>query len=271
MSSLNDNPGDIQFWLNGTTQEEIAFAGYWNNEEIEKEKDWYILNGNSNKLTDYLTRKTTYHDEFRSIVTFMETNGLRLKGVGVDIAAGVCWTTALLSRIEGVDTLYALDISRHRLEKIAPRVFDLFGAKQEKIVRVLGSFYDIRLPDASVDFCFMSQAFHHADNPDLLLSEVRRILKSRGLILMIGEQPVKGRAILKRYVKNSVSSCLSRGMVPGRPRLLPTFQELFPPDTESGDHYYRLRDYVNMFARHRFMLRQVVEPNFRTFIAVKER
>jgi ubiquinone/menaquinone biosynthesis C-methylase UbiE len=39
----------------------------------------------------------------------------------------------------------------------------------EKIVLARGTFYDLHLPDGSVDFVLLSQAFHHADRPGELL------------------------------------------------------------------------------------------------------
>src|SRR3989338_632207 len=123
---------EIQFWFSDKELEDIYSGRYWNDEEEEKNKEWYILDGNTRKLLRYLKEKTTYYAEYESILDFSNNRGTIIKGVGADLAAGVCWTTALLSQIDSVDKIFAIEISKHRLLKIAPSVLDLFGAKWNK-------------------------------------------------------------------------------------------------------------------------------------------
>ena len=262
---------EVQFWLTDEELENIFSNEYWNCEEKEREEEWYILDGNTNKLINYLEKETTSLEEYESILKFTENKGLRIEGTGIDIAAGFCWTVALLSRIETVDKIYALEISKHRLLKIAPVVSDIFSANKQKIARVIGSFYDIKLPEKTVDFCFMSQAFHHADRPEKLLSEIWRILKPSGFILIIGEQPIFTSDFLKKYIKNVIKMIMPLSRLKSRPvyKLFPTFRELFPPDVEFGDHYYRIEDYSNTFKQNGFHLYQNNEKRFTNFIAVK--
>ena len=164
-----------------------------------------------------------------------------------------------------------MEISKHRLLKIAPVVLDLFSANKQKIARVIGSFYDIKLPEGTIDFCFMSQAFHHADNPNRLLSEVWRILKPSGFALIIGENPIFPSDFLKKYIKNIIKMILPLSRFNSSPvyKLFPSFRELYPPDKELGDHYYRIEDYFHIFKQNGFLLYQNNESRFTNFIAVK--
>lgn len=259
------------FWLDDKELLKIFSSEYWNNEDIEKEKEWFILDGNARKLLKYLDEDTTYRRQFESILRFATNNNLRVEGVGVDVAAGVCWTTALLSRLERLERIYALEISKHRLLKIAPAVFGLFDADQRKITRVMGSFYDIKLPDKTVDFCFMSQAFHHADDPHRLLAELHRILKPSGFILVIGESPIYLNDIFKRYIKNITKMFVFPSAYKKAPiyKIFPSFKELYPPDKETGDYYYQLADYECIFKSAGFLLHENREKRFTTFLAVK--
>jgi len=43
------------------------------------------------------------------------------------------------------------------------------------------------LENNSVDFIFLCQAFHHADDPEKLIYEIRRVLKPDGIVIIIGE------------------------------------------------------------------------------------
>lgn len=263
---------EIQSWFSDKEIEDIYSGQYWNNEEEEKKKDWYILDGNTEKLLRYLKKKTTYYAEYESILDFSSKMGMPIKGVGADLTAGVCWTTALLSRIEDVEKIYATEISKHRLLKIAPLVLDLFNACGNKITRAIGSFYNIKLPDQSLDFCFMSQAFHHADDPKRLLGEIKRVLKPSGLVLIIGDSPVYTFNFIKAYIKNIIKIILPVRRFKRRVvyKIFPKFNQLFSGDNESGDHFYRINDYADLFNRAGFRLYINKEKGFTSFLAVKE-
>lgn len=262
---------EIQFWLSDKEIEEIYSSKFWNDEELEKGKEWYIIEGEPNKIIRYLQEQTTYYKEYESILKFSDKIA-PIKGIGLDLAAGVCWSTALLSNIKSIDKIYAVEISKHRLLKIAPSVLDLFNADNKKIVRAIGSFYDIRLPDKSVDFCFLSQTFHHARNPFKLLLEIKRVLKSSGTILIIGEKPIHIIDFCIKYFKNLLKIIIpyfSHSKSHVVYKFFPLFKELFSPDMESGDHYYRIQDYMRIFKQAGLYLYINKTREFTTFLAIK--
>ncbi len=267
------NRSEEKFWLSDEELEKIFSSNYWNDEEKEKGKEWYPADGNAGKVLSGAHKNSTYLTEFESITAFAAGAGFPIRGTGVDLAAGVCWTSALLSKIAAVEKIYALDISKHRILKIAPTILDILKADAQKVVRVIGSFYDIKLPDASVDFCFVSQAFHHAEDPGRLLCEVHRILKPAGFMMITGEKPVFMLDYAKKYVKNIIKMVVPRSLLGKGPavyRLFPRFEELFRPDRELGDHYYRMQDYEHIFQRSGFLLQVNRAPGIINFIAVKK-
>jgi ubiquinone/menaquinone biosynthesis C-methylase UbiE len=85
------------------------------------------------------------------------------------MAAGNLWAVPRLLRLGTVDKIYCLEYSKHRLLQIGPAVLEYYGVPKERVVLALGSFYDLHLKNKSLDFVFMSQAFHHADDPNRLL------------------------------------------------------------------------------------------------------
>lgn len=243
-------------WISDGDLAKVGSSAYWNDENEEKRKEFDIRDGHAEKLESYLKKETTYWKEFHDVLSLAGKAGRPIGGVGVDIAAGVCWTTALLSRVPAVERIYAVDISFHRLQKLAPLVGAMFDWVPAKVVRVLGSFYHLRLPDQSVDFVFMSQAFHHADHPQTLLKELRRVLREEGLLLVIGESPVRGGKIVWRGLKNAVKRLLPArfyGTPPVR-KWFPAFHELFPPDAVLGDRHYRPGDYRKLLGEEGFEL-----------------
>jgi SAM-dependent methyltransferase len=239
---------DILQWI-PPGEPDISTASYWNDVTKEEGKPFDLRRVSRERLMRYLEDETGWGREFQRLLDLAAARGRTPRGLGVDLGAGVGWTTALLSRLPEVATLYAVDFSRHRLAELAPLIFDTLGAETSKITRAVGSFYDVRLPAGSADFCFMSQAFHHADEPLRLLGEARRLLRDGGSVLIMGEDPVGPRSVVRRWASNLAKRCLppSSAWRPPVGKLFPSFAELFPPDPVLGDRYYRFNDYLSLF------------------------
>jgi len=227
--------GKIIEWINPKDNPEIYTFDYWNNIEEEKKKELWIENGNYEKFLAEL-QKSGFLTEFQDMLSLLQNKKL-LKGDLLDLAAGVCWTSSILSRIKSVARIDALDFSRHRLEILAPEVFKAFNAEISKIQTIFGSFYDIKSPEKSYDGIVMTRSFHHAEKPLSLLIECDRVLKPGGFIALTGESPVSKFRYFKRIVKIFLKTF----------KLQTDFHELFKPDEMDGDRYYRLDDYYFLF------------------------
>ena len=271
IATVNDGHR-VVLWLEQGDLKSIPSSAYWNDEEKEHEKAYDIQGERPEKLWRYLRYETTFYDQYEAVVRLACELGHRIQGTGIDVAAGVCWTSALLSKIESVDTLYAIDISRHRLFELAPLVMKAFEAESVKIIRAFGSFYEIRLPDASVDFCMMCQAFHHADDPRHLLRELHRVLKPGAPALVIGETPVYPIQLLKKRIKNVIKMVLPRSFYASKPvfRFWPSFEDLYPPDLQAGDYYYRIDDYPRIFEDCGFVLHSLRQRRHTVFVGAKK-
>lgn len=204
---------------------------YWNNVEEEKNKEWWIEDSNSEKLWNYLRVTRLYEDYLAAeqIIRSLPSSNL----VIADLAAGIGWASCLLSRLSNVSEVNAIEISKHRIYALFEHAIKIFSADPKKINRYLGSFYNTKFENASVDVVFMCQAFHHADNPIKLLEEVSRILKPGGLILLVGEPYVGCLSILKRFLITTIKNR----------KIVTNFYELFKPNDVTGDHYYKPSDY----------------------------
>ncbi len=77
-----------------------------------------------------------------------------------DLAAGIGWTSSLLSRLPNVAAVHAVDISEHRLELLFPQAIRMFAGQPGKLRRSLGSFYSLGLANESLDVVFLASAFH---------------------------------------------------------------------------------------------------------------
>lgn len=219
-------------WLEQAAVSGMYTADYWNDPDIEREKPFWLTNPDDKTLEAYLKR-SGLRAEFELVVEHLKAGRL-LRGKVLDVAAGVCWTSALLSRYPEVEQVDALEFSWHRLNDIAPVVCASLNADLDKIQPVFGSFYDIaRHRPHFYDIVFMSQAFHHAEEPIRLAQECDRALKPGGAIVLLGEHLITWPRFLNRVLRTLLYEH----------KLTFDFFELFKPDDRAGDHYYKIDHY----------------------------
>ncbi len=269
----------IEEWITDSEKNKIIYSQYWNDDEVEKSKEWYVLNGNFSKMEQYLW-KTGLSEDLKQCINILKTNFNRLlSGVGIDLAAGNLWAAPYLFDYGDVDKLYCLEYSMHRLTKLGPVVLEHYNVPKEKIVLVLGNFYNLHIDDNTLDFVFMSSAFHHAEKPDKLLEEICRVLKPEGVVIIIGEHIVKYyKYLIKHLLKFTISRLLHErfqqklfGKTFRVERLLLTKNKLLSPDSISGDHYYTDKEYRIMFSKYGFRMKQLKNQHsiFQSFVLVR--
>ena len=214
----------VERWLSADQVAEMRYADYWNDEQREHGKEWDITGGGFDRMEDYVEHTGLGGDLDACIEALGRATGHRLQGVGIDLAAGNLWAAPRLLAAQAVERLYCVEFSEHRLLKLGPAVLGHYGIPPERVVLAFGSFYELGLADGSADFAFMSQALHHADEPDRLLAEVARVLKPDGVVLVIGEHVPTVRAQLGRLLRGG-----------------------FGYDELAGDHFYTRGQYRSMF------------------------
>lgn len=257
---------NVENWISEDDLKGMKYAAYWNDEEEEKRKEWYVCGNSFSKMDCYLDKSALPYD-LRNVIDVLKADfGRQIKGVGIDLAAGNLWAVPYLIEYGEVKKLYCLEYSFHRLLKIGPHVLRHYRIAGERVTLVLGSFYKLHLDDASIDFAFLSQAFHHADKPLLLLQEIKRVLKPDGTVIMIGEHIT---SYLKLYSKHIIKYLISRTLphklqellfkrIFSVKRLFPkSSQELRPPDPVTGDHYYTEGDYKSFFSEIGFSYKHI--------------
>jgi len=269
---------NIEYWLTNSKAKKIEYSDYWDDEEKERNKEWYILDGDFSKMEHYLQKIALPQDLMQCVNTLKVDFKRELCGIGIDIAAGNLWAVPYLFNLGKINKLYCLEYSKHRLLKIGPKVLEHYNVPKEKIVLVFGSFYDLHIKDNSMDFVFLSQAFHHADNPEKLLQEIHRVLKPNGIVIIIGEHIINYR---KAYLKHSIKFII-RTFLPNFVQkklfgktfqvktLIPKSGELFPPDPVLGDHYYTEGEYRSFFSKYGFKIKHIKnrKSQFQSFILV---
>ena len=214
----------VERWLSGDQVADLRYADYWNDEHREHGKEWDVAAGDFARMEQYVEHTGLAADLDACVEALATAAGRGLRGVGVDLAAGTLWAAPRLLATNAVERLYCVEFSEHRLLKLGPVVLEHYGVSHDRVVLAFGSFYELGLADGSVDFAFMSQALHHADEPGRLLAEVARVLKPDGVVLVIGEHVPSARAQLGRLLRGG-----------------------FGTDELAGDHFYTRRQYRAMF------------------------
>lgn len=239
-------------WLTEKQIKELYTSDYWNDLEEEKKKEWWINDGNYEKCIQYLINSNLLQDYKDSEKYIIEKCNMSEQGARIlDLAAGIGWTSSLLSKLDCIREVLAVELSVHRIGELFEHAVKMFGGNASKIKRYIGSFYSLKLDDNSIDVIFMSQAFHHANKPFALLQECDRVLVKNGRIVIIGEHNINAIRIMKRFFSELITNR----------KFTLNFFELFQPDPILGDHYYRVSDYYFMFRSMGYELKHYSLPS----------
>lgn len=112
------------------------------------------------------------------------------EGKVLEIGAGSCWLSTLISKIPEVKSIYALDISNDLLKIIGNKVIDCLGGEKNKIKFIKADFNKLPFADNEFNIIIFDASLHHAQNLSCLLKEVGRVLKKNGFLIAIRE-PIK--------------------------------------------------------------------------------
>ena len=112
------------------------------------------------------------------------------KGEVLELGAGSCWLSALISKEPEVKEVYALDISKKLLETVGNKIIDVLKGERQKIKFVVSDFHKLPFGSNKFDIVICDASLHHAQNLPLLLAEANRVLKNGGFLIAIRE-PIK--------------------------------------------------------------------------------
>jgi ubiquinone/menaquinone biosynthesis C-methylase UbiE len=120
-----------------------------------------------------------------------------------DIGAGTGFFTRLFAeKVGSTGKVYAIDIAPQFLEHIAA---DAKKRRQDQVVTILGSQDSTNLPRDSVDLVFMSDVYHHLENPEKTLASIHQALRPGGRLVVIEFDRVEGKssAFVLKHVRAS--------------------------------------------------------------------
>jgi len=136
-------------------------------------------------LIDYHTLGMTELREFYS--RMFSILDIELKGIGVELGAGVAaFSSFAITRCPKIQKIYAIELVPKVVALLQSKVVAaICGRDKDKVVCVNGSFDEIALPDQCADFAIECDSFHHSNDLKRTLTEVDRVLKPAGVLLIV--------------------------------------------------------------------------------------
>jgi ubiquinone/menaquinone biosynthesis C-methylase UbiE len=148
-----------------------------------------------------------FRDLFRPRKNVVKEAGIRPGFQVLDYGCGPGGYVYPVSKLVGPSgKIYALDVNPMALESVKKI------AAQKKInnlVTILSGDHT-SLPDASIDVVLLYDVFHHLSHPDVILKELRRVLKPEG-ILSMSDHHMKREDIISGMTAGGFFRLLKRG------------------------------------------------------------
>lgn len=161
-----------------------------------------------------------------------------LEGAGIELGAGCGLLSAVVASRAPVRVVLAVEVCAPQVELLIPKVAaHLLGGDADKVVPVVGSFDDLRVPDGSLDFAVEYHSYHHSGDLPRTLRELARVLRPGGRALLFDR--VRPDSMSDAEVDELLSAVYPKDF-------LESYH--YPPDLqitrlEHGEHEYRLREW----------------------------
>lgn len=138
-------------------------------------------------------------------------SGLKENDILADIGCGIGYFSIPAAKIVGNNgKVFAIDISTEMLDELKYR---LESSNITNIVLLQNKGNTIPLEDNLVDFALISNVLHEVDNKTKFLSEIRRILKDGGKLVLIDWLNIEtgdGPPLHERLSSNQIETLLHK-------------------------------------------------------------
>lgn len=194
-----------------------------------------------------------------------EAVGMTFAGTGVEVGAGCGLLSSTVAKYPQVEKIYSIEICEELANLIPKVAAGVSGTASSKVIPVAGSFDDIRLPDASVDFVVEIDSLHHSDDLKQTLRECCRILRTGGKMLLLDR--CHPNTVTDDQVEAMLNQVYSRDFLE---------KNCYPTDVvltrrQNGEHEYRLFEWQQAFesAGFRFVKAKRFHAEVRLETAIK--
>lgn len=154
--------------------------------EIEG-RNWFARKYKEATVDEFLLHSVylTFDEITRFLRFICEDLNINLSGKGVELGAGCgAVSNALLKVFPGIESIHSVEIVPEIVSLLQPRMI-AHAQNDGKCIPVFGSFDELRLPDASLDFAIEFDSYHHSNDLLTTLKETARVLKPGGKVIII--------------------------------------------------------------------------------------
>ena len=235
---------------------------FWNDEQAEKKKKMWVDDENyeeqCTRIIEMQKQKGLYRDT-EEVVHYIPTGG-----VGISLAAGSCWDAAVVVKKARPKKMYFLDFSEHRIFKNAPIMLKNYLHLDEicDITLIHGDYYNTKLDGGVLDFASMSMALMMAEYPERLLAEVRRLLKPKGIAIIMGEPRFSSEIVIKSVIKMHLIMLQEKLKGGEQSEKVTNYKKRHALNTDSGGaNAYAMGTYKKMFRKSGFRILEIKKGN----------
>jgi len=172
-----------------------------------------------------------------------------IKGVGVDLGAGVGCVSATLSLKDDVKKIYSVEVVENVVKLCQPIVIKkILKEKTNKVISVVGDFDNLQLKDNSIDFAVSWFSMHHSNDPVKTFRECRRVLKKGGRFIFIDK--IHNNSTPDSEIERMLNIVYSKEFLKKNFRPLDTVLTR----RENGEHEYRFSDWEKFIENAGFKL-----------------
>lgn len=211
------------------------------------------------------------YDVIRKVLELLRSQKVlpRIEGVGIELGAGLALLSVALIQEDDqnlIEGIFALEAVMPFASKGIQRTSaEILGPQRLKIMPCYGVFEEIPLADHTLDFACQIESLHHAEDLDVALKEVSRVLRPGAYLISID-----------RSWTDSVSTKVLEEMLDHEYSKQWLDAKKFNSEStftrrDNGEHEYRDKDWKRAFERSGFTLvtEKHLHPDFKLWNAVK--
>lgn len=146
-----------------------------------------------------LNRWRDHIEKYRLPIAKRAMQLVHFAGEGLELGAGTCWFSSVLTRSRDVVHITAIDVDADRLALAKSSFLPAFRGVDHKIDFFVGDYHRLAFPDSTFDFVIADASLHHTANLPCLLSEIQRIMKATGVLVAIREPILPSFAPLRTW------------------------------------------------------------------------
>ena len=151
----------------------------------------------------FLNKETNQIEAFKFVLRKLKSYK-RNNLIVIDIGVGIAWTSILLSELDCVSKVIAVDIKRDLIDMSIEFYKNNKIGNTEKIHVTTGSFDNLNNIELMADVIICNASIHHSLNLDIDIENISNYLVSKGVLILSNELPIS----MMRYVYYSIRKIL---------------------------------------------------------------